>query len=222
MLVLKQNKPKHTNENTKERKPKLQNIPQKLHHEHNLGWGAFCQAPSVGSGILVREFFANATVVDGPTSYVQGKTIDYRPTAINQFFGIPTPELDPLKQFIKQAQFDHVVASICYSPTDSFIQNNGEWNISGKRLNRTAKICFKFMVHRLTPTSHHNNLNKERACILFSIEKGWKINVGRIFSSNIFHAFNNIQVRLPYASLLTALFESAGISLPSEDLISPI
>ena len=87
------------------------------------------------------------------------------------------------------------------------------------------KVWFNFINARLYPTTHVSKYSRDRALGLLAIATAMRMNVGAIINAAILHAANINNVALPFPSLLTALFEKAGINMknnamhPSEHLI---
>ncbi|GMN23245.1 hypothetical protein TIFTF001_040425 [Ficus carica] len=91
-----------------------------------------------------------------------------------------------------------------------------------KYLENNIKVWFNFINGRLYPTTHVSECSRERALALFAIASGMRMNVGAIINATILHAANINNVALPFSSLLTALFEKAGINTMDNSVCRPI
>ena len=67
------------------------------------------------------------------------------------------------------------------------------------------KVWHHFICARLTPTMHLLKVTKERAVLLYGIQMGLKINVGRWIQSNISHTIYQSSGGIPHPTLLTKL-----------------
>ena len=59
-----------------------------------LGWVNLCNITTPASPKLVREFYANISVMDGNVVRVRNVSINISPAALNAYLGIPEPEND--------------------------------------------------------------------------------------------------------------------------------
>ncbi|GMN19116.1 hypothetical protein TIFTF001_039725 [Ficus carica] len=114
---------------------------------------------------------------------------------INRHLGLVAPEDDDLANYTKQADMQQ---------------------------EKNMKVWFNFINVRLYPTSHVSECSRERALALFAIAKGMRMNVGAIINAAILYASNIDNVALPFPSLLTALFEKAGINTKDNSVCKPI
>ena len=83
---------------------------------------------------------------------------------------------------------DEVSRFICKSgATQWTIVRDKHAHFPFKDLKQHMKVLHHFIFAKLTPTMHLSEITRERAILLYGIQKGLKINVGRWIQSNISH-----------------------------------
>ena len=83
------------------------------------------------------------------------------------------------------------------------------------------KVWHHFIYARLPPTMHLSEVTKEQAVLLYGIQKGLKINVGRWIQSNISHTIRQGSRGIPHPTLPTELITSYGIDTTGSKVLQP-
>ena len=186
------------------------------------GWSTYCSPPKDGSMTLVREFYANAREHRNHKTKVRGIVVRFDEETINRYLGLVAPEEDELANYTKEADMQKVMDTICFKQTQWNVSNGVQTSFDSKYLEKTMKVWFNFITARLYPTTHVSECTRERALALFAIATGMRMNVGAIINATILHAASINNVALPFPSLLTALFEKAGIDTTDNAICRPI
>ncbi|GMN21821.1 hypothetical protein TIFTF001_040129 [Ficus carica] len=171
---------------------------------------------------LVREFYANAKEHRNHKTKVCGIVVRFDEETINRHLGLVAPKEDDLANYTKTADMQKVMDTICFKRTEWNISNGAHATFDSKYLEKNMKVWFNFINARLYPTTHVSECSRERALALFAIATGMRMNVGAIINAAILHAANINNVAFPFPSLLTALFEKAGINTADNAICRPI
>ena len=90
-----------------------------------------------------------------------------------------------------------------------------------KDLPKNMKVWHHFISDRFVPMMYTSKVNKERATLLYGIQKGLKINVDKWINSNIGHTIRQGSGGIPHPTLLTKLIASHGIDTTSQEVLQP-
>ena len=144
--------------------------------------------------------------------FVRGKQVRYDARTINQLLRLPynpngPDELDYLMNLA--ANMEEVSNEICKRRrTQWTIMRDDHAHFLSKDLQQNMKVWHHFIYGRLAPTMHTSKVTKKRAMLLYGIQKGLKINVGRWINSNIRHTIRQGSGGIPHPTLLTKLIAS--------------
>ena len=145
--------------------------------------------------------------------YVNGKGISFDRGEIKKTFNLKEQK-DGSK--FKKLQKDLNHQKIVELLTD----RKGEWNstknnpfesITRGSLTKEAKVWFYFLSSVLLPSKHLSIVRKEEAILLYTILKGYKMNVGKIIEKSIVNYYcNKYRGLIPYPSTITRLCIQGG------------
>ena len=175
---------------------------------------------------VVREFIANAQ--EGPSGYkafVRGKEVRYDTTTINNLLHLqynPTGPDEGETLLNDDAKMPEVTRIICQSRgTQWAIMKDEHTHFPSKDLYPHMKVWHHFIYARLLPTMHLSEVTKEQAVLLYGIQMGQKINVGRWVQSNISHAIYQGSGGIPHPTLLTELIAAHCIYTSGTEVLKP-
>lgn len=131
---------------------------------------------------------------------------------INRHLSLVESEEENLANYTKQVDMQQVMDTICFKQIQWNISNSVQAYFDSKYFEKNMKVWFNFINVRLYPITHVSECSKERALTPFAIAKRMRMNVGTIINAAILQATNINNFALPSPSLLTALFEKAGIN----------
>ena len=172
---------------------------------------------------VVHEFFLNALKgTSGHTVFVRGKQVKHDAATINHLICLPYNLSGPneVQYLLNDANMDEVSRVICKSGgTQWTIVRDKHAYFPSKDLQQHMKVCHHFICARLTPTMNISEVNNERALLLYGIQNGLKINVGKWIQSNISHTVRQGSGGIPYPTLLTDLIASHGIDTMGHEVL---
>lgn len=90
-------------------------------------------------------------------------------------------------------------------------QTENYLNISSTKLKPLAKVWYHFPLHKLSPTSHMEIVEKESLVLLHCILKGKKINVGEIIQKDISACAMRTKGKLIFPCLTIKLLQKSEI-----------
>ena len=151
----------------------------------------FCKHPKTAAMTVIRKFFKNAAECTlGYTVFVRGKQVKYGAEIINQLLCLPYNPSGPdeVEYLMNATNMEEISSAICKSGCIRWtIVRDEHAHFPSKDLQQNMKGWHHFICGRLMPTMHTSEVTKGRALLLYGIQKGLKINVGRWVKSNIHH-----------------------------------
>ena len=148
----------------------------------------------------------------------------YDVATINQLFRLlynPSGP-DEVEYMMNEANMEEVSRAICKSEgTWWTIVMDEHVDYPSKHLQQNMKVWHHFICGRLMSTMHTSEVTKERAMLLYGVQKGLKINVSEWINSNIHYTVEQGSRGIPYPTLLTELIASHEIDTISQKVLQP-
>jgi len=166
-------------------------------------WTEFFRHTGKGCTTFVREFYASAPFCPLDKVRVRKWKVDASASAINQFYGLPDIPLEVCSfhqmRLSPDTDYDSILQAVCTDPrTDWTRDRKGNiLHVPKSALTLVNQLLFRFISSRLLPSSHLQEVSKERVLLLFCILKMEHINFGEIIVEGI----RKINGQTPPASL---------------------
>ena len=172
------------------------------------GWESFCAHTVPGFSALAREFYANMVGMREDTVYVRGVWVPFGHKRINEMF--------KLKELKHGSKFKKLVENPDHEKIiDLLTAGQGKWEATKKNphyvinrgsLTEEAKVWFYFLSSIILPTKHLCAVREQEAIILYSLLKGYNINVGGLIEGLIkgYH-FSNKRGLIPHPTIINIL-----------------
>ena len=180
----------------------------------NREWKSLGEHKAPGCAALVKEFFANMVEDEGKKVYVRGKWIDFSKEKINGLFNLKVPkDGSKFKTLLKEPQYQKIM--------DLLIVEKGKWKATKKTfyesiakgdLPKEAEVWFYFISSVLFPSKHLHTVRRNEAILLYTLLKGYKINVGKIIENYIL-SYSKSKCRgfIPHPATITSLCLLRGV-----------
>ena len=140
--------------------------------------------------------------------FVRGKWISFDRDTINRILNLQTTkDGHKFKKMKKEPEYQKIV--------DLLTNGKGKWHSTSKdqhkeiirgSLTEEAKVWFYFLASTLLPSKHLTIVRRKKAILLYSLIKGYKMNVGKIIEEVILNYFNTkYRGYLPHPAIVTKL-----------------
>ena len=145
-------------------------------------WQLLAEHKESGGASLVKEFYANMVENEGKRVNDRGQWVEFSREKINRLFNLSVQkDGSKFKKQLKELEQHKIV--------DLLMTGKDEWRwtkinpfrfISRGDLTKEAKVWFYFISFFLRPSKHLSIVGREEVILLYSLLKGYKINVGKI------------------------------------------
>ena len=120
--------------------------------------------------LVVREFYANVPKHHHQKVFVRGKQVSFSGHVINAFFNLSDIENDDYTAFLSgKIDYQEVLRTITVLGTQWKMSNDKLVTFPSIGLTRECKAWYYFLAATLMLVRHFNDINKERAVLLYSI-----------------------------------------------------
>ena len=177
------------------------------------GWKALCTHQKSGYAAVVREFYSNLVGRKDNTVYVRGVWVPYGAKAINQVYGMAGHKHgSKFKKLLEHPDLKMIAEKLTNGKAQLRQEKGGPKILNRGSLTEEAKVWFYFLASVLVPIRHLSTVREQEAIILYSILKGYKINIGTIIENSImrYHEGNKRGV-IPHPATITILCLKAGV-----------
>ena len=151
---------------------------------------------------------------------VRGKWISFRKEKINETFNLNEQrDGSKFEKLLKKPKYHKIV--------DLLTNGKGKWKAIRKTphqsiaigsLTKEAKVWFYFVSSVLLPSKHLSIVRKNEAILLYTLLKGYKINVGKIIENSIMSYYRNkYRSLIPHLTTITRLCILGGVNGDWED-----
>ena len=172
------------------------------------GWQELVEHKKPGLSNLVREFYANMDQMREKCVFVRGKWISFDRDTINRILNLQTTkDGHKFKKMKKEPEYKKIVGLLS--------NGKGKWHstskdqhkeIFGCSLTEEAKVWFYFLASTLLPSKNLTTVRRKEAILLYSLLKGYKMNVRKIIEESILDYFNTkYRGYLPHLAIVTKL-----------------
>ena len=172
------------------------------------GWQELVEHKNPGLSNLVREFYANMDQMGEKSVFVRGKWISFDRDTINRILNLKTiKDGHNFKKMKKKPKYQKIV--------DLLTNGKGKWHSTSRdqhkeilrgSLTEEAKVWLYFLASSLLPSKHLTTVRRKEAILLYSLLKGYKMNVGKIIEESILDYFNTkYRGYLPHPTIVTKL-----------------
>ena len=178
------------------------------------GWSSLGEHKEPGYAALVKEFFANLEEREGKKVYVRGHWVDFNKEGTYRLYslGVQKDGLKFKKQ-LREPEHQKIV--------DLLTVGKGEWkgtkktpfkSIARGDLTEEDKVWFYFINFVLMPSKHLIIVRREEAILLYSLLKGYKINVRKIIEKSILGYYErNCRGLIQHPTIITRLYIKGGV-----------
>ena len=179
------------------------------------GWEFFCTHKAPGFAALAREFYSNMVELKEDSLYVRGVWVPFGHKRINEVFQLK--ELKHASKFKKLVEDpDHKkIINLLTAGQEKWeaTKKNPHHAINRGSLTEEAKVWFYFITSVLIPTKHLCSVREQEAIILYTLLKGYKINVGIMIEGSIkgYHLSNKRRL-IPHSVTISRLCILAGVN----------
>ena len=145
---------------------------------------------------------------------VRGKWISFSRERINENFNLnEQKDGSKFKKLLKETEYQKIV--------DLLTDGKGKWKVTrktphesiAKALIKEAKVGFYFVSSVLLPSKHLITVRKNEAVLLYTLLKGYKINVGKIIENSIMSYYKSkYRGLIPHPAIITRLCILRGIN----------
>ena len=177
------------------------------------GWEALCAHQKSGYAAVVREFYSNLVGRKDNTVFVRGVWVPYGAKAINEAYRMAGHKHgSKFKKLLENPNLDKIAKKLTDGKAQLRQEKGGPKTLNRGSLTEEAKVWFYFLASVLVPTRHLSTVREQEAIMLYSILKGYKINIGTIIENSImrYHEGNKRGV-IPHPATITVLCLKAGV-----------
>ena len=178
------------------------------------GWQSLGEHKEPGYASLVKEFFANMVEKEGKIVYVRGHWVEFSREEINRLFSLRVQnDGSKFKKQLKEQEHQKIV--------DLLTPGKGKWkgtkktpfkSIARGDLTKEAKVWFYFISYVLMPSKHLSTVRREEAILLYTLLKGYKINVAKMIEKSILgYSESKGRGMIPHPSTITRLCIQGGV-----------
>lgn len=130
---------------------------------------------------VVKELYANVFEHFHYGVFVRGKTVEFGEEDINGCYQLPLEgQNNEYASLVSQGpDYETIIRELCQSGTTWTMHERGSMTF---RL--YGKAWYAFLCAKLMPCMHVSHVTKERAVLLYSIIKGFKIDVGLLIQQS--------------------------------------
>lgn len=182
----------------------------------------FTDQPKPVVVLIVKEFYANAKETEGRAVQVRGKAVSYDKANINAYYHIPDIEGDNefTEYMTEDIDLDEVIKALYRPWADLKAKEHEAISFSHKELNRYGKAWYYFIYAKLMPTTHVNDVIKDRVVLLYVIVTGKTVDMAQIIQDSITYAIKGSStIGLPYPSLICGLCKKAKVKWSVDEVI---
>ena len=144
----------------------------------------------------------------------RGEWISFSREKINETFNLKEQkDGSKFKKLLKEAEYQKIV--------DLLIDGKGKWksirknpyeSIARGSLIEEAKVWFYFFSSTIMPSKHLSTVRKDEEILLYTLLKGYKINVGKIIENCILSYYRSkYKGRIPHTETITRLCILRGV-----------
>ena len=177
------------------------------------GWTALCKHQKSGYAAVVREFYSNLVGRKDNTVYVRGVWVPYGAKAINQVYGMAGHKHgSKFKKLLENPDLKKIAEKLTDGKAQLRQEKGGPKTLNRGSLTEEAKVWFYFLASVLVPTRHLSTVREQEEVMLYTILKGYKINIGTIIENSImrYHEGNKRGV-IPHPATVMVLCLKAGV-----------
>jgi hypothetical protein len=201
-------------------------------------WGRFLDPHMNINSEIVREFYANALLVDEDgepseshfnyTTSVRGRPLKFDREAINSYLGNPMPlrRSDDLCAFHRQQargnwNHDEIQKMILKEGRTYDVSRAGRpFRAFKADMTTPAQVILKLIIHNIRPKSHTSSTTVEVTPLIYSILADTPVDVARIISNELktiaLNGRFNAKCPLGFPGLIMGLILDARITIPSQ------
>lgn len=185
-------------------------------------WFTLTEQPEPAVITVVKEFYANVPEHDHYTVFVRGKTVEIGEEDFNECYQLPVEDFhDEYAGFISDGpDYEQIIRELCQPGTTWTVHERGNMTFPLSNLSLYGKAWYAFICAKLMPCTHVSHVTRERAVLLYSIIKGYKINVGHLILQSVLRASRGSTTGgLPHPSLICVLCAKFGVKWKSDEMI---
>ncbi|MED6152521.1 hypothetical protein PIB30_092899, partial [Stylosanthes scabra] len=162
-------------------------------------WQKLIDPPQVVGYTMMREFYANAWVMESEkhlpltyTSFIRGKDISFSPEAIHKVLKLRNSPSNNVasyhdKKNANDLRPDDILRDLYILGARWVTYDNGKPHFLGKTdLQNMARGWYEFVTRSIMPTTNRFEVNTERAMLVHSIITGEDIQVNEIIANQIY------------------------------------
>ncbi|KAK5802611.1 hypothetical protein PVK06_030218 [Gossypium arboreum] len=152
-----------------------------------LKWENFCAHPKSYSPSLVHEFYANLYDQDLEFIFVREGLLPWDANIINELYKLIV-DVDEHTNFFAEVtdeKRDLLIQDLCIEGVGMIGSNPKNFRMHRRLLTLHRNIWFHFANCKLLPSTHSTTVNLDRICLIHSIIKSRKIDVGEILHHEI-------------------------------------
>ena len=174
----------------------------------------FSEHKASGFATLAREFYSNMVEMKDDSVYVRGIWVPFGHKKINEMFQLKgLKHGSKFKKLVEKPDHEKIV--------NLLIVGNGRWETTKKNphkainrgsLTEEVNVWFYFITSVIVPTKHLCSVRDQEAIILYTLLKGYKVNVGRLIEGSIlgYHLSNKRRL-IPHPATITRLCILDGV-----------
>ena len=155
-------------------------------------WNLLCEHPDPAVVSVFRELYANGMERDEYNIFVKGKWVPFDWTTINNYYGLDNVEDEEYHAILDNdaTNWDAIRDELCkVSVPWKRYTNGGLKSFASQAMTRTSKIWHYFVCAKLLPTTNFNDVVKNKAALVYAIQKKKKLDIGLIIQNSIIHGF---------------------------------
>ena len=152
---------------------------------------------------------------EGKKVYVRGHWVEFSREEINRLFNLRVQkDGSKFKKQVKEPEHQKIV--------DLLTTGKGKWkgtrktpfkSIARGDLTEEAKVWFYFISYVLMPSKHLSTVRREEVILLYTLLKGYKINVGKIIEKSILgYSESKCRGMIPHLTTITRLCIQGGVN----------
>ena len=162
---------------------------------------------------VVKEFYANMVGMKDKIVYVRGKWISFSREQIDQTYNLHERKNGSMfKKLVKEPDFQKIV--------DLLTDGKGKWNATRKNphesisrgtLTEQVKVWLYFLCSVILPSKNLCTVREKEAVLLYAIQMGYKLSVGKIIENPILSYYRGGYKRLiPHPALISRFYILGG------------
>ena len=136
---------------------------------------------------MVREFYVNAFEHNNCQVFFRGRMVLFDKTTINKYYSFSNIDNVEYQMMVRRdLNWEVIKDAFCSTPWERNSEGAIE-SFSGKALNLSSKVWHYFVAAKLMLTKKFNVIMKDRAGLIYAIQKNKSIDVGLIIQHSIFY-----------------------------------